>query len=108
MDRALRRHAALTLVIPYRLFHSDHELVYRACSDLWRANLELACFAYEDALYRRLAVRLQTRMADLVSRGITATPAIEHSRSSPCHQAAKSNAVKAYASQLKAFGANPA
>jgi LmbE family N-acetylglucosaminyl deacetylase len=106
LDRALRRHAARTLVIPFGLFHSDHELVHRACADVWRANPGLACFAYEDALYRRLAGQLQTRMADLVSRGIIATPATEHWRSNPSHQAAKRDAVNAYASQLRAFGAD--
>jgi LmbE family N-acetylglucosaminyl deacetylase len=106
LERALRRHAARTLVVPLGLFHSDHELVHRACADVWRANPGLACFAYEDALYRRLAGQLQTRMADLVSRGVIATPAIEHWRSNPSHQAAKRDAVKAYASQLKAFGAD--
>jgi LmbE family N-acetylglucosaminyl deacetylase len=104
LDQALRRHAARTLVIPLGLFHSDHELVHRACADVWRANPALACFAYEDALYRRLAGRLQTRMADLASRGIIATPAPVHWRVSHSHQAAKRDAVKAYASQLKAFG----
>ncbi|SAL38345.1 LmbE family protein [Caballeronia udeis] len=64
LDRALRRHAAHTLVIPFGLYHSDHKLVHLACADVWRANPELACFAYEDALYRRLAGQLQTRMAD--------------------------------------------
>ena len=104
LDWALRRHAARTLVIPLGLFHSDHELVHRACADVWRANPELVCFAYEDALYRRLAGQLQTRMADLFSRGIIATPAIEHWQADPSHHAAKRNAVQAYKSQLKAFG----
>jgi LmbE family N-acetylglucosaminyl deacetylase len=106
LDHALRRHGARTLVIPLGLFHSDHELVHHACADVWRANPRLACFAYEDALYRRLAGQLQTRMADLVSRGIIATPATEHWRSNPSHQAAKRDAVNAYASQLRAFGAD--
>jgi LmbE family N-acetylglucosaminyl deacetylase len=104
LDRALRRHAARTLVIPFGLFHSDHELVHRACIDVWHAHPELACFAYEDALYRRLAAQLQTRMADLVWRGIIATPAIEDGRADRSHQAAKRDAINAYASQLKAFG----
>jgi LmbE family N-acetylglucosaminyl deacetylase len=104
LDQALRRHGARTLVMPLGLFHSDHELVHRACADLWRANPALACFAYEDALYRRLAGQLQTRMADLVSRGIIATPMSAHWRANPSHQAAKREAVRAYASQLKAFG----
>jgi LmbE family N-acetylglucosaminyl deacetylase len=104
LDRSLHRHGARTLVIPLGLFHSDHELVHRACTDVWRANPELVCFAYEDALYRRLAGQLQIRMAELVSRGIIATPVIENWRADPSHQAAKREAVKAYASQLKAFG----
>jgi LmbE family N-acetylglucosaminyl deacetylase len=104
LDQALRRHGARTLVIPFGLFHSDHELVHRACADLWRANPSLACLAYEDALYRGLAGRLQTRMADLVSRGIIATPMSAHWRANAMHQAAKRDAVRAYASQLKAFG----
>jgi LmbE family N-acetylglucosaminyl deacetylase len=104
LDQALRRHAARTLVIPFGLFHSDHELVHRACADVWRANPALACFAYEDALYRRMAGRLQARMVDLASSDIIATPAPAHWRANPSHQSAKRNAVRAYASQLKAFG----
>lgn len=104
LDRALLRHAARTLVIPFGLFHSDHQLVHRACVDVWRAHTELACFAYEDALYRRLPGQLQARLVDLVARGIIATPAIEHGRADRSHQAAKRDAVNAYASQLKAFG----
>lgn len=104
LDRALRRHSARTLVIPFGLFHSDHGLVHRACADVWRAHPELTCFAYEDALYRRLAGQLQTRVACLLSRGVIATPAIEHWRADPSNQAAKGDAVKAYASQLRAFG----
>jgi LmbE family N-acetylglucosaminyl deacetylase len=104
LDQALRRHAARTLVIPFGLFHSDHELVHRACADVWRANPALACFAYEDALYRRMAGRLQARMVDLASSDIIATPAPAHWRANPSYQSAKRNAVRAYASQLKAFG----
>jgi LmbE family N-acetylglucosaminyl deacetylase len=104
LNQALRRHAARTLVIPFGLFHSDHQLVHRACVDVWRAHPELAGFAYGDALYPRLAGQLQTRIADLVTRSIIATPAIEHGRADRSHQAAKRDAVNAYASQLKAFG----
>jgi LmbE family N-acetylglucosaminyl deacetylase len=104
LDHALRLHGARTLVIPLGLVHPDHELVHRACADVWRAHPELTCLAYEDAIHRRRAGRLQMRMADLVSCGIVATPAFTHWRSDPAHQAAKRDAVKAYPSQLKAFG----
>jgi LmbE family N-acetylglucosaminyl deacetylase len=101
---AVSRHAVRTVLIPLGLFHSDHELVHRACIDVWRANPALACFAYEDALYRRMSGRLQMRLADLAARGISATPEPAHWRANQRNQARKRDAVKAYASQLKAFG----
>jgi LmbE family N-acetylglucosaminyl deacetylase len=104
LGEAVRLHAARTLLVPLGLFHSDHELVHRACIDVWNAKPALKCFAYEDALYRRMSGLLQARLADLAARGISATPEPGHWRANQHDQALKREAVKAYASQLKAFG----
>lgn len=55
LGEAVRLHAVRALLVPIGLFHSDHELVHRACIDVWNANPGLECFAYEDALYRRMS-----------------------------------------------------
>jgi LmbE family N-acetylglucosaminyl deacetylase len=104
VNKAVRRHAVRILLIPLGLFHSDHELVHCACIDVWRSNPAITCFAYEDALYRRMPGRLQMRLANLAARGISATPESVHWRANQHDQALKRDAVKAYASQLKAFG----
>lgn len=104
LDEAVHRCSTHTLLIPFGLFHSDHELAHRACIDVWRANPSLECVAYEDALYRRMSGRLQARLAELATRGIVATPEPLHRRANQREQALKQDAVRAYASQLKAFG----
>jgi len=104
LGEAVRRHAVRALLVPLGLFHSDHDLVHRACINVWNANPALKCFAYEDALYRRMSGLLQTRLADLAARGISATPEPVHWDVNQPDHALKREAVGAYASQLKAFG----
>lgn len=105
---ALEQHETPLLYIPLGLFHSDHRLVHQACCDVWLAQSNLECIAYEDALYRRMNGLLQERLGDLASRGITATPvpSANASRVNEHYRTMKRQAVEAYASQLKAFGPN--
>jgi LmbE family N-acetylglucosaminyl deacetylase len=105
---AIRTTACRTLVMPLGLFHSDHELVHRACRQAWLADESVTCIAYEDALYRRMDGLLQTRVAQLATDGIVATPVSERIdiASASRHHDAKQRAVSRYASQLKAFGPN--
>ncbi|WP_244173313.1 PIG-L deacetylase family protein [Caballeronia temeraria] len=104
----IRATACRALVIPLGLFHSDHDLVHRACRKAWLADPTLACLAYEDALYRRMDGLVQTRLADLAACGIIATPVSERIDTAALvrHQGAKQRAVSRYISQLKAFGPN--
>jgi LmbE family N-acetylglucosaminyl deacetylase len=104
LDSIIRQHAPQTLLMPFGLYHSDHELVHLACCDAWLEHPSLLCLAYEDVLYRRIGGHLQARLADLHARGITSTPSPGHWRESERHQEKKRAAVKEYASQLAAFG----
>lgn len=94
LGEAVRLHGVRALLVPLGLFHSDHELGHRACINVWNANPALKCFAYEDALYRRMSGLLQTRVADLAARGISATPEPAHWRANQHDQALKREAVK--------------
>ncbi|WP_175941700.1 PIG-L family deacetylase [Caballeronia sp. BCC1704] len=106
---AIDEHRPETLLIPLGLFHSDHALVHEAACDAWLRHPELPCIAYEEALYRCHRALLQQRLADLIKRGIDATPLNarlpEHGQATR-REALKREAVAAYASQLKAFGPN--
>jgi LmbE family N-acetylglucosaminyl deacetylase len=95
-----------TLLYPLGLFHSDHHLVHEACRAALPALPGLEPLAYEDALYRARPGLLQQRLAELAGRGVQATPA---HRVAPSGVAAlKAQAVQAYASQLRALGADAA
>jgi LmbE family N-acetylglucosaminyl deacetylase len=87
-------------IFPLGLFHSDHRLVHEACMAAWRAQPRPALL-YEDALYRGIPGLLQQRLAQLLQRGLTLTPAKE---APPGAAALKARAVQCYASQLRAFG----
>ncbi|SAL88502.1 LmbE family protein [Caballeronia arvi] len=102
----IRARAYRALAIPLGLFHSDHDLVHRACREAWLVDPSLACIAYEDALYRRMDGLVQTCLAELSGRGIIATPVSERIDTAALdrHQEAKQRAVSRYISQLKAFG----
>ncbi|MDR5857410.1 PIG-L family deacetylase [Caballeronia sp. LZ062] len=95
------------LMIPLGLFHSDHALVHEAACDAWLHHRDLPCVAYEEALYRCKRALLQQRLADLLERGIDATP-LNPRPPEPAEaqrrEAMKRDAVNAYPSQLKAFG----
>ena len=95
-----------TLLYPLGLFHSDHLLVHEACRAALGALPGLEPLAYEDALYRARPALLQRRLAELTARGVQATPA---RRVPPSGVASlKAQAVQAYASQLRALGAEAA
>ncbi|WP_235024944.1 PIG-L deacetylase family protein [Caballeronia arvi] len=104
----IRATACRALVAPLGLFHSDHDLVHRACRKAWLVDPMLACIAYEDALYRRMDGLVQTRLADLCACGIIATPVSERIDMAMLarHHEAKQRAASCYISQLKAFGPN--
>ncbi len=89
------------LVVPLGLFHSDHVLAHAAATDALAALGIRSVLAYEDALYRRIGGLLQARLAVLRERGIEATPA----KDQPARRGhGKDDAVRCYASQLRAFG----
>jgi LmbE family N-acetylglucosaminyl deacetylase len=98
---ALQEHHPERVLLPLGLFHSDHKQVHDAAMCAVR-GMTLDVLAYEDALYRRASGLLQRRLADLLAAGVIAAPAREQP---PEQQARKAEAVQAYASQLKAFGA---
>jgi LmbE family N-acetylglucosaminyl deacetylase len=57
-----------TLMFPLGLFHSDHCAVHEAVLHLLQ-HFTGACYAYEDALYRRLDDRLDERLSLLRQAG---------------------------------------
>ncbi|MDR5739518.1 MULTISPECIES: PIG-L family deacetylase [unclassified Caballeronia] len=104
---AIDEHRPDALLIPLGLFHSDHILVHEAACDAWQKRPGVTCYGYEEGLYRRMSGAVQQRMADLLERGIEATP-FNPPLPAPAElqrrHALKHEAVSAYASQLKAFG----
>lgn len=95
----LERQRGGMVAVPMGLFHSDHLVVHEACLRLHARYPDLDWLCYEDALYRRLPGLLQERLASLLRSGWRLTPAI----AAPA-RGLKTRAVRAYASQLRAFG----
>jgi LmbE family N-acetylglucosaminyl deacetylase len=95
--------AGATVLVPLGLFHSDHRRVHEACRELLATRARGAVLAYEDALYRALPGLLQERLAELARDGWRATPALALAPPGT-HADAKREAVRCYASQLRAFG----
>lgn len=91
------------LLYPLGLFHSDHLLAHRASRAAVSALPGVLALAYEDALYRGIAGLLQRRLAALAQQGLQATPA-RGPGASDAQRERKAAAVRAYASQLRAFG----
>ncbi|MBV8634524.1 MAG: PIG-L family deacetylase [Burkholderiaceae bacterium] len=87
-----------TFLIPIGLWHSDHILAHRAALAAWKDNPGLRCLAYEDSLYRRIGNSLQLRLAEMLCKGIGATP-IDIPTGN--RAAIKKQAVQCYASQLR-------
>jgi hypothetical protein len=82
--------------------------VFEACCEILPRLSHLEWFGYEEAIHRRTPGVVQARLADLAQRGIVATPAnpsAGHTIDVQRRAQLKREAVNAYASQLRAFGA---
>ena len=114
LEATIARTNANTLLMPLGLRHDDHVRVYEACCELLPRLPHLTWFGYEEAIHRRTPGVVQARLADLAQRGVVATPGSPGSQDAmgPAHTIdearcleLKREAVQAYASQLRAFGA---
>ncbi|MGF6771604.1 LmbE family N-acetylglucosaminyl deacetylase [Paraburkholderia sp. GAS199] len=108
LEETIYRTTANTLLMPLGLHHDDHVRVFEACCELLPRLSHLEWFGYEEAIHRRTPGVVQARLADLAQRGIVATPAhpSEHHTIDVQRQILlKREAVNAYESQLRAFGA---
>jgi LmbE family N-acetylglucosaminyl deacetylase len=97
LRRAVDAHQPDTILIPFGLFHSDHQLAHEAAVRLFPHEASRLWLAYEDALYRTIPGLLQQRLRKLADAGIAATP-------TTCDADAgesKQRAVNCYASQLR-------
>jgi LmbE family N-acetylglucosaminyl deacetylase len=89
-----------SVLIPMGLYHSDHELAHAACIAVRKIAPMQDWLLYEDAIYRRHAGLLQIRLARLWQAGITVTPMLVEPTVT-----GKQAAVRCYASQITALGA---
>ncbi|CAB3668100.1 hypothetical protein LMG24238_01945 [Paraburkholderia sediminicola] len=108
LEETIYRTTANTLLMPLGLHHDDHVLVFEACCEILPRLSHLTWFAYEDAIHRRTPGVVQARLADLAQRGVVATPAypsVGHTIDLARRTQLKREAVNAYVSQLRAFGA---
>ena len=100
LSRIAAQEKPQTVVMPMGLYHSDHELTHAACLTMRRAAPAQSWLLYEEALYRRYAGLLQKRLAALLEQNVIATPAFAQAPGKN-----KRDAVRAYASQMKALSA---
>ncbi|MBN3847737.1 MULTISPECIES: PIG-L family deacetylase [Burkholderiaceae] len=108
LEETIYRTTANTLLMPLGLQHDDHARVFEACCEILPRLTHLHWFGYEEAIHRLTPGALQARLADLARRGIVATPAhpsADHTIDMQRRAQLKREAVNAYASQLRAFGA---
>ncbi|WP_144113315.1 PIG-L family deacetylase [Paraburkholderia sp. BCC1886] len=111
LEATIARTTANTLLMPLGLRHDDHVRVYEACCELLPRLSHLTWFGYEEAIHRRTPGVVQARLADLAQRGVVATPGSPggpgpaHTIDEARRRELKREAVQAYASQLRAFGA---
>lgn len=108
LEETIYRTTANTLLMPLGLHHDDHVLVFEACCEILPRLSHLTWFAYEEAIHRRTPGVVQARLADLAQRGVVATPAYPsagHTIDLARRTQLKREAVNAYESQLRAFGA---
>lgn len=108
LEETIYRTTANTLLMPLGLYHDDHVRVFEACCEILPRLSHLTWFGYEEAIHRRTPGVVQARLADLAQRGIVATPAhpsASHTIDLQRRLQLKREAVNAYASQLRAFGA---
>jgi LmbE family N-acetylglucosaminyl deacetylase len=102
LERLLRELRPAELLLPLGLFHSDHLLAHEAAACALRRVPAATVWAYEDVPYRAQPGLLQQRLAALAQGGLRATPAPWPGDESQGPR--KQRAVRAYASQLRAFG----
>ncbi|HEX3380207.1 MAG TPA: PIG-L family deacetylase [Paraburkholderia sp.] len=108
LEETIYRTTANTLLMPLGLYQEDHARVFEACCEILPRLTHLNWFGYEEAIHRRAPGAVQARLADLAQRGIVATPATPsagHTIDVQRQAHLKREAVNAYASQLRAFGA---
>ncbi|WP_168791295.1 PIG-L deacetylase family protein [Paraburkholderia aromaticivorans] len=108
LEETIYRTTANTLLMPLGLYHDDHVRVFEACCEILPRLSHLTWFGYEEAIHRRTPGVVQARLADLAQRGIVATPASPsagHTIDAQRRAQLKREAVNAYQSQLRAFGA---
>jgi LmbE family N-acetylglucosaminyl deacetylase len=101
LHAVLRDTQADTVLVPFGLFHGDHDLAHRAALRALEEGGALQWLAYEDALYRRMPGLLQQRLARLALAHVSATP---WACRAPRAALAKRRAVRCYASQLRGLG----
>jgi LmbE family N-acetylglucosaminyl deacetylase len=108
LEETIYRTTANMLLMPLGLYHDDHVRVFEACCEILPRLSHLEWFGYEEAIHRRTPGVVQARLADLAQRGIVATPTYPsagHTIDLPRRTQLKREAVNAYTSQLRAFGA---
>lgn len=103
---ALTALGATRVFVPLGLFHGDHLRVHRAAVDAWHGLRGIPAWAYEDAIYRAMHGVLDARLAELRACGSTTVAATPTAFAcSRADAAGKAGAVRRYASQAPAFGA---
>ncbi len=90
-----------TVLLPLGLFHADHLLAHEAGRQALRQLPGVRCGFYEDVPYRAIEGLLQQRLMALGQDGCLLTPL---RLASPSSEARKSDALRAYASQLRGLG----
>lgn len=108
LEETIYRSTANTLLMPLGLHDPDHERVFQACCEILPRLSHLTWFGYAEAIHRLTPGVLEARFADLAKRGIVATPAhpsANHTIDVQRQTLLKREAVNAYESQLRAFGA---
>ena len=98
-----------TLVVPLGVHHPDHVRVGDAWVALLRAGGMASCIVYEDAIHRTARGAVAKRLAKLDAAGLPVTPLGENWRAARFGaraQALRRHGIRAYGSQLRAFGAD--
>jgi LmbE family N-acetylglucosaminyl deacetylase len=105
LSRTAAEVGASSLLMPLGLFHSDHVHVSDACLGLLERNQGLDNYIYEDLPYRSMEGVVQQRLHAFVQRGLIATPADPRAEPTGAQHTwqAKCEALRAYASQLRAL-----
>ncbi|WP_025599979.1 PIG-L deacetylase family protein [Burkholderia sp. WSM2230] len=109
LRHTFRAHKPDKAIVPLGLFHSDHMLVTDACLPLITEMPDTVFHAYEDVPYRRMDQAVSQRIEELTKRGYLLSPADDVPATinrSASHEKMKREAIAAYTSQLRAFGAD--